>query len=71
MKAVSVRQPWAAMIAQGHKPIETRTWSTRHRGELLIVASRLPRFIEPLIQCPHCYEFYNHQALTPHVGLRG
>lgn len=42
MKAISVKQPWASMIAQGKKTIETRTWTTKHRGEILIVASKAP-----------------------------
>lgn len=42
MKAISVRQPWASMIADGEKTIETRTWSTNYRGDLLIVSSRKP-----------------------------
>lgn len=46
MKALSVKQPWANMIASGEKTIETRTWPTAHRGEILIVSSRRP-YIEP------------------------
>ena len=46
MKAISVKQPWANMIADGSKTIETRTWPTNYRGELLIVSSRRPD-IEP------------------------
>ncbi len=46
MKALSVKQPWANMIASGEKTIETRTWMTSYRGPLLIVSSRTPR-IEP------------------------
>jgi hypothetical protein len=42
MKALSVKQPWANMIANGEKAIETRTWSTDYRGDLLIVSSRKP-----------------------------
>ena len=42
MKALSVRQPWASMIALNEKTIETRTWSTDYRGDLLIVSSRKP-----------------------------
>jgi len=42
MKAISVKQPWAALIAVGWKWIETRTWSTDYRGPLLIVASKQP-----------------------------
>ena len=42
MKALSVKQPWANLIASGEKTIETRTWSTNHRGPLLIVSSKTP-----------------------------
>lgn len=37
---LSVRQPWAWFIANGHKPVENRTWATRYRGPLLIHASK-------------------------------
>ncbi len=43
MKALSVKQPWASMIARGEKTIETRTWETNYRGELAICASASPR----------------------------
>lgn len=43
VKAVSVKQPWANLIASGQKTIETRTWSTKYRGDLLIVSSKSPR----------------------------
>jgi len=46
MKALSVKQPWANMIASGEKTIETRTWMTSFRGPILIISSRQPR-IEP------------------------
>jgi hypothetical protein len=39
MKALSIKQPWAGMIACGIKTIETRTRRTNHRGPLLICAS--------------------------------
>lgn len=42
MRAISVKQPWANWIADGGKTIETRSWSTRHRGPLLIVSSTKP-----------------------------
>lgn len=42
MKAISIKQPWAWAIANGHKTIETRTWPTKYRGEILIVASKAP-----------------------------
>lgn len=34
------------MIAEGDKTIETRTWPTKYRGELLVVSSKTPN-IEP------------------------
>ena len=40
LKAISLHQPWANMIADGEKTIETRCWSTSHRGELLICSTR-------------------------------
>ena len=40
MKALSVMQPWASMIASGEKWCEVRTWGTDYRGDLLIYASR-------------------------------
>lgn len=46
IKALSVRQPWASMIADGRKTIETRKWATGYRGPLLIVSSAKPA-IEP------------------------
>ena len=42
MRALSLRQPWASLIADGHKTIETRTWRTRYRGPLAIHASARP-----------------------------
>jgi hypothetical protein len=43
MKALSVKQPWANLIASGKKTIETRLWPTEYRGPLLIVSSKTPR----------------------------
>jgi len=44
MKAISVWEPWATLIAMGLKQYETRSWKTFYRGPLLICASqkRLP-----------------------------
>lgn len=40
MKALSIRQPWAWLIVNGHKDIENRTWHTRFRGPVLIHAGK-------------------------------
>lgn len=36
VKALSIMQPWAWLIVQGHKDIENRTWPTSYRGPVLI-----------------------------------
>ena len=42
IKALSVRQPWASLIASGKKTIEVRTWRTDYEGPLLICATKRP-----------------------------
>lgn len=45
-KAISLKQPWANLIASGKKTIETRRWSTKYRGGLVICSSQKPK-IDP------------------------
>lgn len=40
MRALSLTQPWATLVAHGFKRIETRDWATRYRGPLAIHASK-------------------------------
>ena len=40
MKALSIRQPWAWLIVNGHKPVENRSWPTKYTGRLLIHAGQ-------------------------------
>jgi hypothetical protein len=40
IKAISVHQPWASLIAAGAKQYETRSWATGYRGPLLICAGK-------------------------------
>jgi len=40
MKALTLSQPWATLVALGVKTVETRSWSTAYRGPLLIHAGR-------------------------------
>ncbi|MFO1533616.1 MAG: ASCH domain-containing protein [Thermoplasmatota archaeon] len=35
---MTIKQPWAELIASGRKSIETRSWPTRYRGPLAIHA---------------------------------
>jgi len=38
--ALSIKQPWAWLIAHGYKPIENRSWKTHKRGEIYIHAGK-------------------------------
>jgi hypothetical protein len=40
MKALSIKQPYASLIAEGKKTIETRKWQTKYRGDILICAGK-------------------------------
>jgi hypothetical protein len=63
MKALTVRQPWASLLAHGAKRFETRSWKINYRGKLAIHAGKFST------------EYYNHgqetqramyEALKPH-----
>lgn len=40
MRALSIQQPWAWLIAHGFKDVENRNWPTRERGRRLIHAGK-------------------------------
>lgn len=40
MKVISLLEPWASLIKEKVKHIETRSWKTNYRGELYIHASK-------------------------------
>ncbi|WP_213623448.1 ASCH domain-containing protein [Paenibacillus sp. J53TS2] len=40
MRCITIRQPWATLIAIGAKRLETRSWRTNYRGELGIHAGK-------------------------------
>lgn len=40
MKALTIWQPWASLIAIGAKEFETRSWSTNYRGTIAIHAAK-------------------------------
>lgn len=40
MKAISLWQPWATLMALGLKTVETRHWATSYRGILVITAAK-------------------------------
>lgn len=40
MRALSLTQPWATLVALGKKRFETRSWRTKYRGQIAIQAAR-------------------------------
>ncbi len=40
MKALTLTQPWATLVALGYKRVETRSWKTQYRGPLAIHAAK-------------------------------
>lgn len=40
VKVITIKQPWASLIAEGYKEFEFRTWKTKYRGEILIHAGK-------------------------------
>ncbi len=44
MKAITLWEPWASLIAVGAKQYETRSWYTQHRGEIAIHAAKVEKY---------------------------
>lgn len=63
-RAITLHQPWATLIALGYKTIETRSWSTRYRGPLLIHAAKSP---PPVRSVPG---FGIYRQIARHEGAR-
>lgn len=40
MRVLSIQQPWAWLIVNGHKNVENRDWPTKVRGRVLIHAGK-------------------------------
>ena len=40
MKVITVWEPWASLIKEGVKRVETRSWATKYRGGLYIHAGK-------------------------------
>ena len=38
MKVITLKQPWATLVAEGIKEYEFRSWKTNYRGKILIHA---------------------------------
>ena len=40
MKAITIKEPYATLIAEGYKKYEFRVWKTNYRGDILIHAAK-------------------------------
>lgn len=59
MKALTLTQPWATLVAIGAKHYETRSWQTKYRGPLAIHAAKgFPGHARE-----ECYESRTRRAL--------
>jgi len=48
LKAISIKQPWAYLLASGIKDIENRSWKTNYRGTVLIhTGAKYMKMINP------------------------
>lgn len=71
MKALSIRQPWAWLVAMGLKDIENRSWPTDYRGLILIHAARTVEH-EEYVRCLHfCIRKFNLALPQEHTLQRG
>jgi hypothetical protein len=71
LKALTLTQPWATLVAIGQKRIETRSWSTPHRGLIAIHAAKgFPRDCRALCFDPPFRDvLYKGGALYPDAEL--
>src|SRR5262245_48373249 len=60
MKAITLYQPWATLIAIGAKTFETRPWRTEYRGPLAIHAGKT-----------HDYSIYTDNVFLRALGDGG
>lgn len=78
MKALTLTQPWASLVAIGAKRIETRSWATNYRGPLAIHAAKgLPNEAKVLFLCTPFHEVLtkagfqiSHMLMAPPKGIQ-
>lgn len=72
MKAITLHQPWASLVALGQKSIETRSWATKHRGPIAIhAAAHVPSVVLPLSIGGFEVDKDNPRGSSPAYLLRG
>ncbi len=51
MKAITIEQPFATLVAMGEKTIETRAWSTDYRGPIAIHSKETYKAVKDAYIC--------------------
>ena len=70
MKALTLTQPWASLVAIGAKKIETRGWKTSYRGPLAIHAAKgFPKWAREFTTESVVYEAVKVRFNQGHCGL--
>lgn len=69
MKALTVLQPFASLVLGGQKTIETRSWKTAYRGDILICAGRSPHRGTVILPLPNFPLMYCEDAIEKFPGL--
>lgn len=79
MKAITLTQPWAALVATGEKAVETRSWSTSYRGDIAIHAGKGLKPVggrsglieicntRPFQKCLHQHGYVTHNHVDFHT----
>lgn len=70
MRAITLYQPWASLIADGRKTFETRTWTTTYRGPIAIHAGSMV-VAEYAVECGYKPEGLPRGAIVAVARLAG
>lgn len=72
MKVISLLQPWASLVVMGAKKIETRSWKTSYRGEILIHASKALKPVQRQVcEGSHFKNYIRHISELPFGQIIG
>ncbi|RXZ84446.1 ASCH domain-containing protein [Paenibacillaceae bacterium] len=68
MKAITIHQPWATLIAVGAKQYETRGWATKYRGPIAIHASKKDPH-DMMQSLPHDVQRLMYEQIYDRLGI--
>ncbi|QAT49302.1 ASCH domain-containing protein [Caproiciproducens sp. NJN-50] len=73
MKAITIWQPWASLLACGAKQFETRGWATSYRGPIAIHAAEIsiPHVLKQLFPLGEWDYSPDHEAKTRFLNAVG